>query len=212
MRSSGGSCCAGWCRKRPVRSPRLLRIRCFRMRAVHIRVEARDKSYQPMSNARVAGALDGPEGLSETIALTPQPLEEGVYTADYKAEKPGSYVAEITTDAGRDVLMFRREDGVAENFHTAQNKELLQKLSDQTGGHYYSGRRCAKTGWTTFRSPMPASPPARRWICGICRSCSCWPYVCVAPNGCCAENGEWYETGCVIGLRWPRRFGPPRFT
>jgi uncharacterized membrane protein len=106
---------------------------------VHLRVEARDKSYQPMGNARVQAHILGPEGLSEMISLTPQPLEEGVYTADFNAEKSGSYVAEITTDAGRDVVMFRREDGVAENFHTAQNKELLQKLSEQTGGHYYSG-------------------------------------------------------------------------
>ena len=105
---------------------------------VHLRVEARDKSFQPMSNARVQAHITGPEGLSETISLAAQPLEEGVYTADYTAVKPGSYVAEITTDAGRDVLMFRREDGVAENFHTAQNKDLLKKLSEQTGGHYYA--------------------------------------------------------------------------
>jgi uncharacterized membrane protein len=105
---------------------------------VHLRVEARDKSYQPMGNAHLQAHIVGPEGLSEMITLTPQPLEEGVYTADYNAEKPGSYVAEITTDAGRDVVMFRREDGVAENFRTTQNKELLQKLSEQTGGHYYS--------------------------------------------------------------------------
>ena len=32
-------------------------------------------------------------------------------------------------ELGRDVLTFRREDGVAENFHTSQNRELLEKLS-----------------------------------------------------------------------------------
>ncbi len=75
-------------------------------------------------------------------SLRPQPLEEGVYSGDWTAEKPGSYVAEIIAgreqeELGRDVLSFRREDGVAENFHTAQNRELLEKLSDQTGGRYY---------------------------------------------------------------------------
>ncbi len=35
------------------------------------------------------------------------------------------------------MLTFRREDGVAENFHTEQNRELLEKLSSQTGGRYY---------------------------------------------------------------------------
>ena len=39
------------------------------------------------------------------------------------------------------MLTFRREDGVAENFHTSQNSELLDKLSEQTGGRYYKPAR-----------------------------------------------------------------------
>ena len=87
--------------------------------------------------------------------MNPAPLEEGVYTADYSAEKPGSYVAEISvkaaegakpeeTDMGRDVVMFRREDGTAENFRTSQNRELLEKLAEQTGGRYYTAKDMGK--------------------------------------------------------------------
>jgi uncharacterized membrane protein len=106
---------------------------------VHLRAEVRDKTYQPVSNVRVLGHVVGPDGLSESVTFSPQPLEEGVYTLDYTAEKPGSYLVEVTNsaDTSRDVVMFRREDGVAENFRTTQNKELLQKLSEQTGGNYY---------------------------------------------------------------------------
>jgi hypothetical protein len=43
-----------------------------------------------------------------------------------------------TEELGRDVLTFRREDGVAENFKVEQNKDLLQKLSSETGGRYYT--------------------------------------------------------------------------
>ena len=93
----------------------------------------------------------GPEGVAATVELNPAPLEEGVYTAEYAAEKPGSYVAEIVVkpaegakpdaeEAGRDVIMFRREDGVAENFRVAQNRELLEKLAEQTGGRYYTAK------------------------------------------------------------------------
>jgi hypothetical protein len=39
---------------------------------------------------------------------------------------------------GKDALTFRREDGESENFHREQNKELLQKVAEQTGGHYYT--------------------------------------------------------------------------
>ena len=55
----------------------------------------------------------------------------------------GSYVAEVTArrnneKLGTDVLPFRREDGVAENFHREQNRSLLEKLSNETGGRYYT--------------------------------------------------------------------------
>jgi hypothetical protein len=40
-------------------------------------------------------------------------------------------------ELGRDVVTFRRENGVAENFHREQNRELLEKLASQTGGRYY---------------------------------------------------------------------------
>ena len=45
---------------------------------------------------------------------------------------------------GRDVITFRREDGVAENFHIQQNRELLEKLSSQTGGKYYEPSQIGK--------------------------------------------------------------------
>jgi hypothetical protein len=58
---------------------------------------------------------------------------------------PGVYVAEVTAQRGveklaSDVLPFHREDGAAENFHREQNRELLEKLAEATGGHYYTSR------------------------------------------------------------------------
>jgi hypothetical protein len=116
---------------------------------VPIRVEVRDKEYKPVTNANVQARFIGPDGTSATMELLPQPLEEGVYSGEWTAEKPGSYVAEIIAgreqeELGREVLSFRREDGVAENFHTSQNRELLEKLSDQTGGRYYKPADASK--------------------------------------------------------------------
>jgi hypothetical protein len=39
-------------------------------------------------------------------------------------------------DLGRGVAAFRRLDGVAESFHTEQNRELLEGLARSTGGRY----------------------------------------------------------------------------
>lgn len=116
---------------------------------VPVRVEVRDKQYMPVTNAKVQARFLGPDGASATMELAPVPLEEGIYGGEWTAEKPGSYVAEILAgreqeEIGHDVLSFRREDGVAESFHTSQNRELLEKLSDQTGGRYYKPGEASK--------------------------------------------------------------------
>jgi nitrogen fixation protein FixH len=116
---------------------------------VPIRVEVRDKQYKPVLNAKVQARFLTPDGSTATLELSPKPLEEGIYEGEWTAEKPGSYVTEIiaghdTEEIGHDVVTFRREDGVAENFHTSQNKELLQKLSEQTGGRYYKPAEASK--------------------------------------------------------------------
>ena len=43
-------------------------------------------------------------------------------------------------------MTFRREDGVAENFGAAQNKELLEKLSSDTNGSYYTPAKAKRLG------------------------------------------------------------------
>jgi uncharacterized membrane protein len=116
---------------------------------VPIRVEVRDKEYKPVTNAKVQVRFMSPDGTSSTMELAPVPLQEGIYGGEWTAEKPGSYVAEVLAgrdqeEIGHDVLTFRREDGVAENFHTAQNRELLEKLSQQTGGRYYRPAEASK--------------------------------------------------------------------
>ena len=110
-----------------------------------LRVEVRDKKFEPIANALVQAHIVGPDNLSDMVTLTPVLSEEGVYAADYTAEKPGTYLAEISAGAaGADVAMFRREDGTAESFHTTQNKELLQKLAEQTGGKYFTASDARK--------------------------------------------------------------------
>lgn len=109
---------------------------------IQLRAEVRDKTYLPAGDADVQANVIGPEGSTETVALRPEPLAQGVYSAQWNAAKPGSYIAEIsarrgTQKLGSDVLTFRRENGVAENFHREQNRDLLEKLAQETGGRYY---------------------------------------------------------------------------
>jgi uncharacterized membrane protein len=118
---------------------------------VHLRAEVRDTTYLPTSDAQVEARIVGPDGSAQSVELHPDALDQGVYSVDWDASRPGSYLTEITArrgqqELGRDVVTFRREDGVAENFHLEQNRDLLEKLSSQTGGRYYRPNEVSKLG------------------------------------------------------------------
>ncbi len=118
---------------------------------VSLRAEVRDRTYLPASDAKAEAHILGPDGIAESIEMRPDPIESGVYTADWTTPKPGSYLVEVTAsrgteELGRDTMTFRREDGVAENFRIQQNRELLEKLSSETGGRYYTPQDAQKLG------------------------------------------------------------------
>jgi hypothetical protein len=112
---------------------------------VQLTAQVHDRQFQPSVTAHVTAHVVGPEGVNAFLDLTPQQDAPGTYRAEWTAEKPGSYLAEITAESasgqtqefGRDVVTFAREDGIAENFHTEQNRPLLEQLASQTGGRYW---------------------------------------------------------------------------
>ncbi len=106
-----------------------------------ISAEVRDKEYRSAADVRVTAHLIGPAGVSASVELDPVPNSPGRFQADWSAPAPGLYVAELTArrgneEIGTDVATFQRLDGVAESFHTEQNRSLLESLSASTGGRY----------------------------------------------------------------------------
>jgi hypothetical protein len=109
---------------------------------VALSVEVRGEDYQPVSDAVVEAHIIGPSGSSANVEMSPVPDLPGGFQAEWTADKSGSYVTEVTAQhgdkpIGRDVLTFQRMDGIAENFHTEQNRDLLDRLAAQTGGRYW---------------------------------------------------------------------------
>jgi uncharacterized membrane protein len=113
-----------------------------------ITADVRDQQYNPAADARVEAHILGPSGVSALVEMSPVPDNPGQFAATWSAPKPGAYLTEVTAqrndpatntvkELGRDVLTFQRMDGVAENFHTEQNRELLEHLASQTGGQYW---------------------------------------------------------------------------
>jgi uncharacterized membrane protein len=110
--------------------------------AINITADVRDQQYNPARDARVEAHILGPSGVSALVEMSPVADNPGQFQAAWSAPKPGAYLTEVTAqrgdkELGRDVLTFQRMDGVAENFHTEQNRELLERLATQTGGQYW---------------------------------------------------------------------------
>jgi uncharacterized membrane protein len=106
---------------------------------IQLTANVRDQDYIPVTDAKVSAHLIGPDGLSAVVDMTPAADSLGAFRANWTAEKPGSYLAEVTASGQTEngTLPFERIDGVAENFHTEQNRELLEKLASETGGRYW---------------------------------------------------------------------------
>jgi uncharacterized membrane protein len=110
--------------------------------AVTLTAEVRDQQYNPAADAKVEAHILGPSGVSALVEMAPVPDNPGQFQAAWSAPKTGAYLTEVTAqrankELGRDVLTFQRMDGVAENFHTEQNRDLLEHLAAQTGGRYW---------------------------------------------------------------------------
>jgi uncharacterized membrane protein len=110
---------------------------------VQFSADVRDKNYLPAADAHVEAHVLGPGGSAAQIEMTPDPNTPGTFHAEWTADRQGSYLTEVVAtrdkdELGRDVLNFARQDGVAENFHTGQNRDLLEKLSAETGGKYWT--------------------------------------------------------------------------
>jgi hypothetical protein len=110
--------------------------------AVTLTAEVRDQQYNPAPDARVEAHILGPSGVTALVEMTPVPDNPGHFQGAWSAPRTGAYLTEVTAqragkELGRDVLTFQRMDGVAENFHTEQNRDLLERLAAQTGGQYW---------------------------------------------------------------------------
>ncbi|HJT86228.1 MAG TPA: vWA domain-containing protein [Bryobacteraceae bacterium] len=116
--------------------------------ALNLTAEVRDQQYNPAPDAKVEAHILGPGGITALVEMAGVPDHPAQFQGAWSAPRAGAYLTEVTAqrgdpatgkpkELGRDVLTFQRMDGVAENFHTEQNRELLERLARQTGGQYW---------------------------------------------------------------------------
>jgi uncharacterized membrane protein len=118
------------------------RLEVFDAARSQISAEVRDQNYEAVADAAVEAHILGPDGLAQSLPLAPSAAAPGRYEAQWSAPRPGDYLVEVGAaragqGLGSDTVHFRRLDGVAENFHTQQNRALLERLAALTGGQYW---------------------------------------------------------------------------
>ena len=163
--------------------------------AVTLTADVRDPQYNPAPDAKVEAHILGPSGVSALVEMTPVPDNPGQFQAAWSAPKTGAYLTEVTAqrdtakELGRDVLTFQRMDGVAENFHTEQNRDLLEHLATQTGGQYW---KPADLGKLAAAIPFSEAGVTMRetkdlWDLPLVFLVLC---CCASPSGGCAAVGD----------------------
>jgi uncharacterized membrane protein len=110
---------------------------------VALRAEVRDERFESVGDADVTLTMSTTGAEPVEVDMRPVPGEPGIYSATVQAEQPGVYEFEVEAmlddeSLGTAPFAVRREDGVAEHFAIQQNRPLLERLSQLTGGQYFS--------------------------------------------------------------------------
>lgn len=110
---------------------------------IELLAEVRDRDFELADGASVRVAVDSVGQLPAGIDMLPVPGEPGRYRAVYEAAEPGIYRFEASAELdgeplGTSRVAVRRADGVAEHFRIAQDRPLLERLAEASGGRYFS--------------------------------------------------------------------------
>jgi uncharacterized membrane protein len=111
-------------------------------RKVVISAELHNEKFEPVNDAAVELTLTSDQGATSTQPMMPTGQGDGRYTATAQADGAGLYRLSMKamkghTEVGSLQTHIRRNDGIVEHFGTQQNRPLLQRIADSTGGRYW---------------------------------------------------------------------------
>ena len=156
---------------------------------VKIVATARDESYLPLDNASVQFTIDPPDGEPFEIKADPDDESPGDYFTTFWSREPGVYRVNVSvtaadgTDVGEASSGWTSQSNAAEFRHLQINRELLQRIADQTGGEIVDEDRL-----DAFAEELPNRkvPVTETWVYPIWQR----PWVMFMAMLClCAEWG-----------------------
>jgi uncharacterized membrane protein len=113
--------------------------------AVQLRAEVMDSAYRGVNNALVSASVTAPDGTQQTVNLEWTLEQDGEYTGTFKPIAGGNYdvVVQASREAdgrslGSDAVHVFVGPSDAEFFDAAQQRSLLERVANDTGGRYYT--------------------------------------------------------------------------
>jgi uncharacterized membrane protein len=113
---------------------------------VRIRAEVNDDTFNRINDARVEVTITSPTGRASTLPLKWRAGDDGLYQGEWIADEEGLF--RIRAEAfgrgdgsagyGESEQYFLSSTGRREYFNPVQNRDFLQRLTNATGGNYYS--------------------------------------------------------------------------
>lgn len=132
----------------------------------HVKLQAQvyDEAFEPVNGASVTATVSAPDGSAHSVPLDLAVDEDGIFRGEWEAAAPGVYRVEVVAhnadkEIGRGVSYFQRADGELESFSSEQNRSLLERISDQTGGKYLPISQASKLPEQLTFSPAGITAP-----------------------------------------------------
>ena len=112
-------------------------------REVSFTAEVRSTRFEPVDDAAVELMVAPEFGEPYTLAMQPSGQNDGRYRATIDAQSPGIYRASLIArrgneEVGRATTHVIRANGVAEQFANYQHRGVLERISQMTGGRYWT--------------------------------------------------------------------------
>ncbi len=115
----------------------------FHQEIIPLTVQVYDREYNPVNDASVVATIIQPQGSPAAVPLRRLPDQEGRYAAEFVPGEPGIFKIQLAAtrngfNLGSAEEHFSVTPDSLELYDAAQNKELLKRLSKDTGGRYYT--------------------------------------------------------------------------
>lgn len=112
--------------------------------AVQILVEVNDSAFLEVNDALVEATITGPDGTIETRFLDWTVERDGEYAVIFQPKMEGDYAVDVRAERrtgellGTDRMHFSAGPSLEEYFDASLRKGFLQRLSEETGGRFYT--------------------------------------------------------------------------